>query len=509
MTAAATATAGAVAAPTDAGEPAAPSRQDSLVRAASEAVGGPAGDHAAPHPWWTPVRVVLAVATLALALGLVQKGPCVATDWQDGELRYGAMCYSDVPYLYSGRGFAELTPPYSESPGEAGRYPALEYPVLTGWFAYGAAVLTQAVVGGADLEHRASLPPDQVYGAPGVVEESGAYFLLTAVLLAVPGLAAAWFLARAQRGRPWDAMGYAAAPALVLAAFVNWDLLAVAAVAAALWAWSRDRPVLTGVLVGLGTAAKLYPLLLLGAVIVICLRERRLAVLARTVLAAAAAWLVVNLPVMVAAWDRWVAFWSFNSDRGADLGSLWLVAQRAGWSFPAEQINQVSLVVLAAWCTLVLLLGLTAPRTPRFAQLAFLVVAGFLLVNKVYSPQYVLWLLPLAALARPRWRDLLVWQAGEAFYFAAVWLHLAELTASSVSGGEDRFYSVAIVVRVVAQLYLVWRVVVDVRRPELDPVLPDRHDPGPDREGVGHARTDDGPGQGLHARRDGASRPHP
>ena len=51
-------------------------------------------------------------------------------------------------------------------------------------------------------------------------------------------------------------------------------------------------------------------------------------------------------------------------------------------------------------------------------------MAGFLLVNKVYSPQYVLWLLPLAALARPRWRDLLIWQAGEVFYFATVWWYL-------------------------------------------------------------------------------------
>ena len=66
----------------------------------------------------------------------------------------------------------------------------------------------------------------------------------------------------------------------------------------------------------------------------------------------------------------------------------------------------------------VLALGLTSPSTPRLAQLGFLIVAGFLLVNKVYSPQYVLWLLPLAVLARPRWRDLLIWQAGEVIYFA-------------------------------------------------------------------------------------------
>ena len=36
-----------------------------------------------------------------------------------------------------------------------------------------------------------------------------------------------------------------------------------------------------------------------------------------------------------------------------------------------------------------------APRRPRFGAMAFLVIAAFLLTNKVYSPQYVLWLLPL------------------------------------------------------------------------------------------------------------------
>ncbi len=65
-----------------------------------------------------------------------------------------------------------------------------------------------------------------------------------------------------------------------------------------------------------------------------------------------------------------------------------------------------------------------APETPRLAQLGFLVVVGFLLVNKVYSPQYVLWLLPLAVIARPRWRDQLIWQGGEVFYFVMVWWYL-------------------------------------------------------------------------------------
>jgi uncharacterized membrane protein len=448
-------------------EPARPSREDPVATAASEVVGGPVGEHAAPHPWWTPVRVVLAVATLAFALGMVQKTPCVATSWADGQVRYGAMCYSDVPYLYTGRGFAELSLPFSDT---GGRYQVMEYPVVIGYFAYGAAWLTQAVVGDADLEQRRAMPAEQIYAVPGVSHEADMYFVVTAVLLGAVLLVAAWFMAGAQRGRPWDAMLFAASPALLLAGLINWDLLAVAMVAGAFWAWARDRPVLTGVLIGLGTATKLYPLFLLGALLVVCLRTQRLRTFATVTAAAAGAWLLANAPVLLLGFEQWKVFWSFNSERGPDLGSLWLILQQAGQPVSPDTLNLASWVVFGLVCLGVLVLGLLAPRTPRPAQLAFLIVAGFLLVNKVYSPQYVLWLLPIAVLARPRWRDLLVWQAGEVFYFAAVWLYLGEFTASSVSGAPDRLYWVAIVVRVAAQLYLVVMVVRDIWQPWRDPV---------------------------------------
>jgi len=447
-----------------------PSREDPLVTAASESIGGPVGDRAKPHPWWTPVRVVLAVAAVALMLGMVQKTPCVSSNWTGGNERYAKMCYSDVPYLYTGRGFAERAFPFGENDD---RYQAMEYPVVIAYFAHGAAVLTHAVSGWPDVEERAERSADEVYAAPGVAEESGRYFKVTAVLLAAFALLAAFFLSRAHRGRPWDAMLFAASPALVLTGLINWDLLAVAMVAGAMWAWARGKPLLTGIFIGLGTATKLYPVFLLGALLVVCLRNRQLRLFAVATAATVVTWLLGNAPAMALGFDQWKVFWSFNSDRGADLGSLWLVWQQAGHTVTPDLINTVSWAFFVGVCLAVLALGLLARRTPRIPQLAFLIVAGFLLVNKVYSPQYVLWLLPLAVLARPRWRDILIWQAGEVFYFASVWLYLGEFTAPGASGEPDRFYWLAIVVRVLCELYLVVVVVRDILAPWRDPVRAD------------------------------------
>ncbi|WP_051551569.1 glycosyltransferase family 87 protein [Nocardioides sp. URHA0020] len=452
-----------------------PTADDPVVTALSDGIGGPIGSRASRHPWWTPVRVLLALTVVCVALGMVQKGNCYDDTWQNGQARYSHMCYSDLPYLYTGRGFAELNWPYSDDAQVRERFEVMEYPVGIAYWAWGTAWLTHWLNGSPDLESRYQAPTEDVAARPEVLREIRIFVIVNALGFAVLALLCTWLLAGVNPRRPWDAAAFALSPALLLTGLINWDLLAVALVSGALWAWARGRPLLTGVLIGLGTATKLYPLFLLGGLLVICWRQRRYRTFGVAVAGAAGAWVAANLPALLTGPSQWKVFWSFNSDRGADLGSIWLVVQQAldtpsqPHTVDPHAINVVSWLFFAGWCLVVAALGLRSPATPRLAQLGFLIVAGFLIINKVYSPQYVLWLLPLAVLARPRWRDLLIWQAGEVLYFAAVWWYLGGYLAPA-AGGDAGFYWAATLLRMAAELYLVVMVARDLWDPRRDPV---------------------------------------
>jgi len=459
----------------------APTLADPLARQASAAVGGPVGRHVRPgRGWWTPLRVVLAVATVCFGLGVVQKSPCVVENWADAAspTAYSHMCYSDIAYLYVGRGLAEGIWPYSPlSDLPPDRQPATEeeahaltpeYPVLTGLWMGATSVVTHLLGTSPDL----SETPRSEIGADVRVQHDGAIFWgVNAVGLFVCLLVSLTLLVKAQRRRPWDAMLIAAAPALVLAAMINWDLLALVFVAGFLWAWATRRPLTAGVFMGLGVATKFYPLFLLGPLLVLCLRQRRLDAWAKTAAAAVGAWSLVNVPIYLWSPDAYLWFWEFNAARGPDFGSVWLVASNYGHAASSHTINLTTWIFFGCACMAIGALGFFAPRRPRLVQLMFLVVVAFLLVNKVYSPQYVLWLLPLAALARPRWRDLLIWQACEIFYFFAVWMHIANFFVDA--GEPDLPYALAVAVRIVGELFLVWLVVRDILSPWHDPVRAD------------------------------------
>ncbi|MFF5014189.1 glycosyltransferase family 87 protein [Streptomyces sp. NPDC001165] len=433
-------------------EPVRPTREDEVAAAGSELIGGPIGRLALlGTTWWTPVRVVALVAIGMFALGLVQKAPCYHSAWFFGaSSQYTHACYSDIPHLYQGRGFADgLVPYFDKLPGDMDY---LEYPVLTGVFMEVAAWLTP---GSGTIQHQEQW-----------------YWFVNAGMLMACAAAIAVCVARTHRRRPWDGLLVALAPAFALTATINWDLLAVALTAAAMLMWSRGRAVAFGVLLGLATAAKLYPVFLLGPLLVLCWRAGKWREFFQAVGGAVVAWLVVNLPVMLFAFQGWSKFYTFSHDRGVDFGSFWLIWAQNSSNPPTTDFVNTSATVLVVLCFLgIAALTLTAPRRPRFAQLAFLMVAAFILTNKVYSPQYVLWLVPLAVLARPKWRDFLIWQACEVAYFLGIWMYLAYTTSGDAHKGlPTQGYHWAIALHLLGTLYLCAIVVRDILMPERDAV---------------------------------------
>ncbi|MET9501872.1 glycosyltransferase 87 family protein [Streptomyces sp. NPDC006622] len=433
-------------------DPVQPTRNDEVAAAGSELIGGPLGRRALTGTsWLSPVRVVALVAIGMFALGLIQKAPCYNGGWFFGAVsQYTHACYSDIPHLYQGRGFADgLVPYFDKLPGDM-QY--LEYPVLTGVFMEVAAWLTPASGSG---QHQGQW-----------------YWMVNAGMLMACAAVMAVCVARTHARRPWDGLLVALAPAFALTATINWDLLAVALTAAAMLMWSRGRALAFGVLLGLATAAKLYPVFLLGPLFVLCWRAGKWRDFGTALGGAVVAWLVVNLPVMIFAFEGWSKFYTFSQERGVDFGSFWLIlAQNSSDPLTTDSVNTLATVLVVVCGLAIGALTLTAPRRPRFAQLAFLIVAAFILTNKVYSPQYVLWLVPLAVLARPKWRDFLIWQACEVAYFLGIWLYLAYTTSGDAHKGlPTDGYHWAIGAHLLGTLYLCVVVVRDILMPERDVV---------------------------------------
>ena len=173
-----------------------PADTDPVVAAVTERIGGPSGQHRGRSVgFWTPLRALVALATLGYTVGYLTKLPCHLEAFA-GDARYRAMCYSDIPFLYQLRGFADGWLPYIQT--GPGRGPALEYPVLTGFFMQIGSWLT---------------------GHGGSAQDRALTFYDWNVLLLFGCfLATVVFTALTVRRRPWDAAMVALAPGVILCA---------------------------------------------------------------------------------------------------------------------------------------------------------------------------------------------------------------------------------------------------------------------------------------------------
>ena len=394
--------------------------------------------------------VLIAATVLAMVLAFAEKVPCRAGAWNYDAKKFQDACYTDIYPLYYNEGLYNRQVPYTGHP--------VEYPVLIG----GAMQAVAWLVRNVDAAIRGR-----------------EFFDVTVILLTVCAVAAVLATARAAGpGARWQGLMVALSPALILNAFVNWDLIAMALTALGIAAWAARRGVWAGIMLGLGVATKFYPLLILGALLLLCLRAGRLKDFARTFAAAALAWLAVNLPVMIVALPGWATFYVFSKNRGADWGSIWYMLEyfnvpRLG-NYQLGVLNEMSAAALIIAFAAIALLALAAPRRPRLPQLCFLMLAAFLVTNKVWSPQYVIWLVPLAVLARPRLWPYALWQLAEIGYFFGIWGYLIFATVTHPVAGyqgiSTGWYFALLLARFLAVALLAAYVVRDILRPERDVV---------------------------------------
>ena len=339
------------------------------------------------------------LALLTLACGFANKarctGPAFDAQGRSGpnyqQRAYGDVCYSDIQNLWLGRDINHHVFPYVHggiTPGGSLTGGSVEYPVLTGILMWAGAFFAHTDAG---------------------------FLLASALLLAPFGLLTAWLLGRLSG---WRASLWALGPPLVLYAFHNWDLAAVACATAAVFVVHRTRSslrrrgVLAGALLGIGFAFKIYPALFAVplALHVFVAGRRDLRGALRSAGSAAGAAVLANLPFALVGFRGWWASFEFQSRREVDISSdsawYWAFRPHSGSDQFQSLVGVLSPALIAAAFAAACWWGWrTSRRTGSYPwiQVSAAVLCAFLLLHKVHSPQYALWLLPFFVLVRVRW----------------------------------------------------------------------------------------------------------
>ncbi len=363
------------------------------------------------------VRSLVVLAILASLLSFAKFSHCENTGWATPD-QYIHACYSDLPALYEARGLNSNQWPYASADN------SVEYPVLTGVVMY--------------LTSFAAKSPASYFNI-------NIFFLILLFLATV---------VMVRKIRPEFAYLVPVAPAMIASLFINWDLWAIAAMMLAIYWFDRKQYLYSALLLGVSISTKFLPVFLLIPILFIFWREGKIKEAIKYIAISFATWLAINLPFAITTPEGWWRFYKLNLERGPDWGSIWLALQQLGINM--TNLNWLSILLLLIALTTIAVLLFELQYTPTLASVSFFVLASVMLASKVYSPQYVLWLTPLAAIALTHKKDLhafWVWQATEIIYHIAIWQHIAQVTDAKFGLGPTP-YAILTLVRIGGTIYL-------------------------------------------------------
>ena len=366
-------------------------------------------------------RVVILLAIVASLLSFAKFNHCPNSGWQSPD-QYVHACYSDIPALYGERGLDKGVWAYSSGAE------SVEYPVIQG----------------AIMWATAKVIPHGVNN----------YFYGSALLLALLFIFISLLVFRMK-----PEFGYLLplAPAAIASMYINWDLWAIATMLLAIYWFDRKAEVASAVALGIAVSTKFLPIFLLIPIAIIFFRQEQIAKLFKYLAITIATFAAINLPVVLTTPKGWWRFYDLNLNRGSDWGSVWYALSNLGLDLTHQ--NYLSVLCLAIGLTALTIFLLQLRTPPTLAHTAIFVMIIVMAVSKVYSPQYVLWLTPLAIIAMIDKRELTVfwfWQGAEVMYHLAIWQHLAQVTGAKF-GLPVVAYSVITLIRIGASILLLVR----------------------------------------------------
>ena len=363
-------------------------------------------------------RVILLLAILASLFSFAKFSHCEKSVWA-GPDQYIHACYSDLPALFSERAFGKGQWAFS------GGDQAVEYPALQGLVMWATAKLS----------------PDGALS----------YFNFSAILIALLFIASVLVM---YRTRPDIAVVYALAPTGILSLYINWDLWAIVTMLISIYWFDRKKELASAALLGVSIATKFFPIVLLLPIVIIFLRREEMKSAVKYCAISLGTFIAINVPFALTTPEGWWRFFDLNLHREADWGSIWYALSVFGINL--TNINYLTVLTLLMGIAIVSLFLLQTKETLTLAESAIFIFIVLMTVSKVYSPQYVLWLTPLALLALREKRDLSwfwFWQIAEVMYHFAIWQHLALLTGATF-GLPVKAYAAITIVRIIAALAL-------------------------------------------------------
>lgn len=361
-------------------------------------------------------RVAILLAIIASLISFAKFSHCEKSIWA-GPDQYIHACYSDLPALFSERAFGKGEWAFS------GGDQAVEYPALQGLVMWATAKIS----------------PD------GPVS----YFNFSAILIALLFIASALLIYRI---KPESALLYTLAPTGILALFINWDLWAIVTTLIAIYWFDRKQELASATLLGISIATKFFPIVLLIPIAIIYIRRQEIREGLRYISATLGTFVAINIPFALTTPTGWWRFYDLNLHREADWGSLWYALSIFGFNF--NHLNYFAILTLLIGVTVVAIFLLQTSEVLTLAESSLFIFVVLMTVSKVYSPQYVLWLTPLAVLALRDKRDLTwfwSWQIAEVIYHIAIWQHLALLTGAHF-GFPVKAYAAISLLRIVVAL---------------------------------------------------------